>query len=150
MVLLIVKSYEKTLSFILRVSENIMKTIGVFLGSSIPIGMPFEKQIKTLVAELKDISDAFIIMPGGVGTLEELNSLLIDHCLGVSKKSFVLLNINSYFDDLLNFFNNMSINVFIDSGFVGGISVIEDIGTVFETLLSFDLLKVKEFVSNDG
>jgi len=55
---------------------------------------------KALMAEL---SDAFIAMPGGIGTFEEILEALTWTQLGVHKKPCALLNTNNYFEHLLKF-----------------------------------------------
>ncbi len=65
---------------------------------------------KKLLAEL---SDAFIIMPGGLGTLEEFFEIWNAAKIGLHQKPIGLLNVDGYFDDLLKFINNS-----IEKGFV--------------------------------
>ena len=58
---------------------------------------------KSLMAEL---SDGFIALPGGYGTLEELFEVLTWTQLGYHSKPCALLNIAEYFDHLLRFLEN--------------------------------------------
>ena len=53
---------------------------------------------KSLMAEL---SDAFIALPGGFGTFEELFEIITWAQLGIHQKPIGLLNVNGYFDPLL-------------------------------------------------
>lgn len=55
---------------------------------------------KALMAEL---SDAFIAMPGGMGTLEELFEMLTWGQLGFHKKPCAVYNVDGYYDALLSF-----------------------------------------------
>jgi uncharacterized protein (TIGR00730 family) len=55
---------------------------------------------KALMAEL---SDAFVALPGGWGTLEEFFEVLTWAQLGLHRKPCVLLNVAGYFDGLLSF-----------------------------------------------
>lgn len=55
---------------------------------------------------MMDFSDAFIALPGGFGTLEELAELLTWAQLGFHKKPCGLLNISGYFDALLSFLDH--------------------------------------------
>lgn len=55
---------------------------------------------KALMAQL---SDGFIAMPGGIGTLEELFEMLTWHQLGFHKKPVGVFNVNGFFDGLLSF-----------------------------------------------
>ncbi len=52
------------------------------------------------------LSDGFIALPGGLGTLEELAEVTTWTQLGIHKKPVVLVNINGFFDGL---------KVFLDS-----------------------------------
>jgi uncharacterized protein (TIGR00730 family) len=45
--------------------------------------------------------DAFITMPGGLGTFEEIFEIIVGKQLGYHSKPIVLLDINPYFDPLL-------------------------------------------------
>ncbi|MFH1001363.1 MAG: TIGR00730 family Rossman fold protein [Bacteroidota bacterium] len=52
---------------------------------------------------LIDISDAFIAMPGGFGTLDELAEVLVLDQLQIISKPLGLYNVNSYFNFLIQF-----------------------------------------------
>lgn len=52
-----------------------------------------------------DLSDAFLIFPGGMGTMDELFEILTWKQLGIHSKPIALFNINNYYDQLLNFLN---------------------------------------------
>ncbi len=53
------------------------------------------------------LADAFIAMPGGWGTLEELTEMLTWLQLGIHRKPIGLLNVDGYFDPLLAFAKTM-------------------------------------------
>ncbi len=55
---------------------------------------------KALIAEL---SDAFVALPGGLGTLDELFETLTWSQLGLHAKPVGLLNVDGYFDPLIEF-----------------------------------------------
>lgn len=65
---------------------------------------------KALMAEL---SDGFIALPGGAGTLEEFFEVLTWAQLGEHRKPCGLLNVASYYDPLLTVFDHM-----VERGFV--------------------------------
>jgi len=52
---------------------------------------------------MADMSDAFIALPGGLGTLEELFETWTWSQLGFHRKPIGLLNISGYFDSLIHF-----------------------------------------------
>lgn len=50
-----------------------------------------------------DLSDAFVALPGGIGTLEELFEMMTWAQLGIHTKPCALLNIEGYYDKLIEF-----------------------------------------------
>ncbi|MCK4664058.1 MAG: TIGR00730 family Rossman fold protein [Bacteroidales bacterium] len=58
-------------------------------------------------AKMAELADGFIVLPGGIGTMEEFFEVLTSAQLGFHEKPIGLLNINGYYDLLLNFFDNM-------------------------------------------
>src|ERR1700733_15052168 len=56
-------------------------------------------------ALMADLSDAFIAIPGGFGTLEEFCEVLTWAQLGLHAKPCGLLNANGYYEPLLKFFD---------------------------------------------
>ena len=65
---------------------------------------------KAMMAEL---SDAFIAMPGGFGTLEEMMETITWGQLGIHRKPVGLLNVAGYYDPLLAMIDRA-----IDEGFI--------------------------------
>jgi hypothetical protein len=56
--------------------------------------------------QMVTLSDGFIAMPGGFGTLDELSEILTFNQLRISDKPLGILNISGYFDHLLRFFDH--------------------------------------------
>lgn len=52
-------------------------------------------------ARMTDLADAFLALPGGVGTLEEFFEILTWAVLGLHAKPLGLLNVEGYYDPLL-------------------------------------------------
>ena len=57
--------------------------------------------------KMQEISDGFITLPGGFGTLEELFEIITWSQLGLHTKPIGLLNINGFYDDLLEMLETM-------------------------------------------
>ena len=57
--------------------------------------------------KMHELSDGFITLPGGFGTLEELFEIITWAQLGLHQKPIGLLNINGFYSDLLNMLNTM-------------------------------------------
>ena len=51
---------------------------------------------------MEENSDAFIIVPGGIGTFEEFFEILTLKQLGRHNKPIAIFNINNYYDDISN------------------------------------------------
>ena len=62
---------------------------------------------------MEDRADAFIALPGGVGTLEELFEVLTWAQLGMHAKPVGLLNVAGYYDDLLRFLDHAAAQRFV-------------------------------------
>ncbi|XP_057477965.1 cytokinin riboside 5'-monophosphate phosphoribohydrolase LOG8-like isoform X2 [Actinidia eriantha] len=57
-------------------------------------------------AEMAREADAFIALPGGYGTMEELLEMITWSQLGIHKKPVGLLNVDGYYNSLLALFDN--------------------------------------------
>ncbi|HYD96062.1 MAG TPA: TIGR00730 family Rossman fold protein [Noviherbaspirillum sp.] len=58
-------------------------------------------------AMMADLSDGFIAMPGGIGTLEELFEVFTWSQLGFHDKPIALLNVNGFYDGLIGFLQHV-------------------------------------------
>jgi uncharacterized protein (TIGR00730 family) len=54
-----------------------------------------------------ELGDAFIIMPGGFGTMDEFFEIVTWSQLNIHKKPIGILNAHSYYDKLIALFENM-------------------------------------------
>ena len=59
--------------------------------------------IHTRKAMLASLSDMFLVLPGGFGTLHEFFEILTWRQLGFHSKPIILMNINGYFNGLIEF-----------------------------------------------
>ncbi len=62
---------------------------------------------------LEEMSDAFIITPGGIGTFDEFFEIYTLRQLGVHKKPIAIFNTSGYYNPLMDMLNNA-----IDKGFM--------------------------------
>lgn len=63
-----------------------------------------------------ELADAFVALPGGIGTLEELVEQLTWSQLGRHTKPIVVANIDGFWDPFLNLLGHMREETFIRSG----------------------------------
>lgn len=64
-------------------------------------------------ALMYELADAFVVLPGGFGTIDELMEVATWNQLGFHCRPLVLANINGFFDPLLAFLDRMAIEGFI-------------------------------------
>jgi uncharacterized protein (TIGR00730 family) len=64
-------------------------------------------------AMMADLSDAFVALPGGLGTLEELFEVWTWGMLGLHDKPYGLLNVDDYYSPMIHFLDHAR-----DQGFI--------------------------------
>lgn len=64
-------------------------------------------------ALMADLSDGFIALPGGVGTLEEMTEVMTWAQIGYHSKPCAFLNTNGYYDHFIAFFDHMESEGFL-------------------------------------
>ena len=74
---------------------------------------------------MADLADAFVALPGGWGTLEELSEILTWKQLGLITQPVVLLNTNYFFDPLLDQMRLMVKEGFLQAGYFNLLKVEE-------------------------
>jgi hypothetical protein len=79
-------------------------------------------------------SDAFVVLPGGYGTFEEMFEMVTWRQLQLHAKPVGLLNVDSYFDHLLAFLQHASEQEFIRPQHRGLLSVEASVETLLERL----------------
>lgn len=65
--------------------------------------------------EMFELSDAFIILPGGIGTLNEVTDILTMHQIGETKKPIFFLNTERFWASFHNLITDMLNYKFIES-----------------------------------
>ncbi len=88
-------------------------------------GWCHERLSETIITEtiherkecMANLSDAAIALPGGLGTLEELAEILTWKQLGLYTHPVIILNVNGYYEKLLQFFDQMIAEKFMNGGF---------------------------------
>jgi uncharacterized protein (TIGR00730 family) len=64
-------------------------------------------------AKMTELADAFLALPGGIGTLDELFEAWSWNALGYHAKPFCLLNVEGFWDGLIDFMDQAT-----ESGFL--------------------------------
>ncbi len=90
---------------------------------------------KALMAEL---SDAFVALPGGIGTLEELFEVYTWAQLGLHRKPCALLNVEGYFDGIAAFLGHAVEERFLRVEHLEVLMVETEPGALVERLREFE------------
>jgi len=88
-------------------------------------------------ALMSNLADAFIALPGGFGTLDELFEIITWAQLGIHQKPIGLLNVAGYFMPLLTLVQHASDEGFISPVYTNLLQVRETVGDVLDALTSF-------------
>lgn len=64
------------------------------------------QDMHTRKALMETLSDAFVVLPGGFGTMDEFFEILTWRQLGLHQKKIILVNINGFYDGMMQFFNH--------------------------------------------
>lgn len=86
-------------------------------------------EIPTLAARknhMMDVADAFVCLPGGIGTLDEIFNVLAGARMGLHQKKIALLNIDNFFKSLVCFLGEMVEKGFLKKRFVDQLIVEQD------------------------
>lgn len=99
--------------------------------------------------KMHELADGFIILPGGIGTLEEFFEILTWAQLGLHKKPIVILNTQEYYHDLLVFIDNM-----VDKGFLRKIHkqlilVATTVDALLETMRTYKAPDIGKFMTEE-
>ena len=98
---------------------------------------------KALMAE---ISDAFIAMPGGFGTIDEMFEIMTWNQLEIINKPAGLLNVDGYFDHLLSFINHSVNEHFVRQEHRNNLVVETDGGILLERLMNHKPHKADKWI----
>lgn len=101
---------------------------------------------KALMAEL---SDAFVALPGGIGTLEEIFEVWTWGQLGSHKKPCAFLNTHGFYDPLLAFLDHVVEEAFLKPAHRGMILVETEPGPLLRALETYEAPPVPKVIGRD-
>ncbi len=85
-------------------------------------------------AMMYDAADAFIILPGGLGTLDETMEIITWRQLGLHQKPIIIVNLNHYWDSMLTMFQNIIDQGFMHHGHTGHFDQVDDLDSLMNKL----------------
>jgi uncharacterized protein (TIGR00730 family) len=83
-----------------------------------------------------DLSDAFVAMPGGWGTLDELAEILTWKQLGLVDKRVFILNSNGFFDHLISQMQQMTESGFLSKSNFDSLGIAQSVDELMALLIS--------------
>jgi uncharacterized protein (TIGR00730 family) len=85
-------------------------------------------------AMMTDLTDAFVAIPGGIGTLDELFEAWSWNALGYHAKPFALLNVDGFWDGMIAFLDTVMTSGFMSPARRAQLLVSDGIGDVIDQL----------------
>ncbi len=93
------------------------------------------------------LSDAIIALPGGWGTMEELTEMLTWAQLGLHQKPIGLLNVDNFFDSLIQFIISMQGQGFLKPAHASMLLVKDNIGDLLAAMEAYNPPPVPKWVT---
>ena len=93
---------------------------------------------------MREKADAFIALPGGWGTLEEITEVITLKQLGIHNKPIIFLNTNDFYEYFFLFINNIRKEGFVSKAYDGLYVVVN---TVEEAVEYIENYQAKDFSS---
>lgn len=87
-------------------------------------------------AMMAALSDAFITLPGGFGTLEEIFEVVTWRQLGYHEKPSGVLNVEGYYDSLITFCDDAVARGFVKANDRKNLIASDDVETLIDALLA--------------
>jgi uncharacterized protein (TIGR00730 family) len=85
-------------------------------------------------AMMTELTDAFVAIPGGIGTLDELFEAWTWQALGYHAKPLALLNVNGFWDGLIGFMDHVQASGFLSPTRRAQLLVANGIGEAIDRL----------------
>ena len=92
--------------------------------------------MRAVHSQPEKISDAFITLPGGFGTLEEIFEVVTWRQLGYHQKPSGIVNVEGYYDSLIAFCDDAVARGFVNPEDRKNLIASDDVETLIDTLLA--------------
>lgn len=133
-----------------KVNENGGKVIGVIpeliYNKNIAdksIELIVTEDMKSRKAKMAELADAFIALPGGFGTLEELCEVLTLKQLEYHQKPIVIINTSGFYNKLLDFFEVFYSNNFAKHDYKALYYIAEHAGDAIDYIKNYQPVKLE-------
>ena len=99
--------------------------------------------------QMQQLSDGFIALPGGFGTLEELFEIITWLQLGLHSKPIGLLNTSGFYDDLIKLMENMVKKGFVSIENYNLLLVDSDIENLLHKMKNFEEPEIPKWLNSN-
>jgi uncharacterized protein (TIGR00730 family) len=97
--------------------------------------------------KMAELSQGFIAMPGGIGTMEELFEIFTWSQLALIKKPVAILNINHFYDDLLKHMNLMAREGFLKKENLDSLIVSYNIHELIAKIQAYNYTETSKWIN---
>jgi uncharacterized protein (TIGR00730 family) len=101
-------------------------------------------------ATMAELSDAFVALPGGYGTFEELLEIVTWAQLGMHRKPIAVLDVRDYYAPLFQLLDRASNEGFVRPENRGLVVRAESVGELFEALERFVPLPLERWIDREA
>jgi len=131
-------------------------SIGVIPQSIVDLEIAHDQLTELFIVEsmserkikMTELSDAFIALPGGLGTLDELAEVLTYNQLRIIDKPVGILNINGYFDALIKFFDHSVKEKFVREEHRNNIFISDDATALLEMIKEYKPVTIDKWIKD--
>ena len=95
---------------------------------------------------LEDMADGFIVMPGGLGSMDEFFEVFVLSQLRVFDKPVALYNVNGFYDDIIRFIDHAANEGFVRKEHANGLIVSDDPEYLLKKMEEFQPVDVRKWV----
>ncbi|KLA44006.1 TIGR00730 family Rossman fold protein [Ligilactobacillus ruminis] len=95
--------------------------------------------------QMIELSDCFVVFPGGLGTMEEFFQTYSWFQLGIVQKPIILVNIDGYYNDLINFLKHSAETGFMPKENVDALIIGDDLPDLFSKASEFKYVKANKW-----
>lgn len=96
--------------------------------------------------KMAELSQGFIAMPGGIGTMEELFEIFTWSQLALIKKPVALLNTNNFYAEIIEFLNKMVKEGFLHETTANSLLVSQNTHELIEKMKAFNYTEIPKWI----
>ena len=120
------------------------KVVGVIPESLSTVEIAYHNADELIVTQtmrerkqiMDDRADAFVVLPGGFGTLEELAEILVLKILKYTDRPLIVVNPDGFYDPLIELFNHFVEHKFAKTKHLQLVTFVDKVDAVYRAIVS--------------